>query len=212
MITDDRSTTQVIGNTIGYSETYETPYNEYLQRITIDYGRYVSALTFYTDQGKKYGPYGGSGSSPNYSRIIELPSVRSRFVGVYGGSGSLIDNLGTAYATADCVQLWLIIKTNPSHFSHFSASIFLSTIQLTNTEEMSTFGRVFCPAKKCKLTQVNGLSQWGCLTNFNIFSPSSSYLWLQGGCSSIMWIGSNHENIGFGHTGKSFKGWQAIAR
>ena len=57
--------------------------NEFITRVEGRSGSLVDQLTFYTNLGKKYGPYGGPGGNP-----FEIAGCVGGFA---GRSGSLLD-------------------------------------------------------------------------------------------------------------------------
>lgn len=67
--------------------------NEYITRVTGKAGRFVSQLTFYTNTGKKYGPYGGQEGEPF---TINVPRGY-QVLGFFGKAGQCIDKFGLVY-------------------------------------------------------------------------------------------------------------------
>ena len=61
--------------------------DEYINRIEGRSGRYIDQLTFYTNKGNKFGPYGGSGGS-------EFSMTDLCVGGFFGSSGTYLDAIG----------------------------------------------------------------------------------------------------------------------
>ncbi len=61
---------------------------ELIVRVDLRSGELVDQLTFYTNQGRQYGPYGGGGGSPQ--SLTNLGAV----TGFIGRSGASLDQIG----------------------------------------------------------------------------------------------------------------------
>lgn len=85
-----RQGTQHGGNG-GTPETIELQSGEYITRVAGRSGTYVDQLTFQTNLGNSYGPYGGNGGAT--FEIPRLPQVG----GFFGRSGSYLDAVGVFY-------------------------------------------------------------------------------------------------------------------
>jgi hypothetical protein len=62
--------------------------DEYITTVAGRSGTLVDQLTFFTNKGRVYGPYGGSGGTPFST------TVSDGIKGFYGQSGSLVDKIG----------------------------------------------------------------------------------------------------------------------
>jgi hypothetical protein len=82
------------GGTGGTESSFTLDKGEYINRIELRSGREVDALTFYTDAGNKYGPYGGSGGD---AHSISGGPIN----GFFGHSGARLDAIG-AYSPTTC--------------------------------------------------------------------------------------------------------------
>ena len=61
---------------------------EIIVRIDLRSGRYLDQITFFTDQGRQYGPFGGDGGSAQ--SLTNLVAV----TGFIGRSGDYVDQIG----------------------------------------------------------------------------------------------------------------------
>lgn len=68
--------------------------NEFITKVSLRSGARLDQITFYTNSGVTYGPYGGSGGSP--SEVSFSDGVLQYFI---GRSGSRIDAIGFAYGS-----------------------------------------------------------------------------------------------------------------
>ena len=71
--------------------------DEYISGVEGRSGTLVDQLTFHTNKGRTFGPYGGTGGN---AFNFDLPKD-ARLVGFYGRSGQAIDQIGLVYATKD---------------------------------------------------------------------------------------------------------------
>lgn len=71
----------------GSESSFELAKEEYINRIEGRSGEGVDSLTFFTNVGNKYGPYGGSGGEP-----FEITDLH--IGGFYGRSGARLDEMG----------------------------------------------------------------------------------------------------------------------
>lgn len=74
----------------GNPKDIELASDEHIVRIEGRSGAYIDQLTFFTDKGRTFGPYGGNGGNP-FTPIIGVVG------GFFGRSGSYIDQLGIFY-------------------------------------------------------------------------------------------------------------------
>jgi hypothetical protein len=82
------------GGTGGTESSFTLEKDEYINRIELRSGSEVDALTFFTDTGNKYGPYGGSGGSEH---TISGGPIN----GFFGRSGARLDAIG-AFSPTTC--------------------------------------------------------------------------------------------------------------
>ena len=73
---------------------FELNQGEYLTKIEGKQGSFIGSLTFYTNTGKKYGPYGtAQGQWSGDSFTITAPSDHE-IIGFYGKSGTHVNSIG----------------------------------------------------------------------------------------------------------------------
>ena len=82
------------GGTGGTESSFTLEKDESINRIELRSGSEVDALTFFTDTGNKYGPFGGSGGDAN--TIAGGP-----INGFFGQSGARLDAIG-AFSPTTC--------------------------------------------------------------------------------------------------------------
>jgi hypothetical protein len=82
------------GGTGGSESSFTLEKDEYINRIELRSGSEVDSLTFFTDTGNKFGPFGGSGGGDH--TIVGGP-----INGFFGRSGSRLDAIG-AYSPTTC--------------------------------------------------------------------------------------------------------------
>ncbi len=70
----------------GTESSFTLKAGEYIVRIEGRSGTLIDQLTFHTNQGRKFGPYGGSGGQPF--------TIEGCVQGFFGSSGSLLDSVG----------------------------------------------------------------------------------------------------------------------
>ncbi len=70
-------------------QTTEMAEGEYIVRLFGSAGNFVDSLGFATNKGRQFGPWGGTGGAP-----FEQVSDAGRFVGLFGRSGSWLDQIG----------------------------------------------------------------------------------------------------------------------
>lgn len=66
---------------------------EFITKVTGRSGRFVNQLTFYTNSGRQFGPYGGCEGTPFQ---ITAPKGHE-VIGFFGNSGQCIDKIGLIY-------------------------------------------------------------------------------------------------------------------
>nr|AYR06195.1 griffithsin [Renouxia sp.] len=72
------------------TSTFTFSDNEYIDSITVRHGLYIDSFSFTTSEGRRWGPYGGSGGSSTTIKNICV-------VGIAGRSGRFIDQLKIHY-------------------------------------------------------------------------------------------------------------------
>ena len=80
------------GGSGGKESSFTLNPDEYITRIEGHAGSYIDQITFYTNQGRKFGPYGGPGGKPF--------EIEGCVQGFFGSSGSYLDAVG-AFSSAD---------------------------------------------------------------------------------------------------------------
>lgn len=79
------------GGTGGSANTFTLESGEYINSIAGRSGSYIDQLSFSTNRGHTFGPYGGDGGSPFVINVGE------EFGGFFGRSGSYLDAFGAFY-------------------------------------------------------------------------------------------------------------------
>ncbi len=79
------------GGPHGQKSTILLKPNEYITKVTGRSGKYVDQITFYTSEGRKFGPYGGSGGNP--FTIKPTKAVK----GFYGMAEKYVNRIGVMY-------------------------------------------------------------------------------------------------------------------
>ncbi len=92
---DGSKTIHATGEKAGKTSVIYLRENEYIVAVSGRSGTLIDQLTFFTNRGRKFGPYGGTGGKPFG---IKLPKG-ARMIGFSGRSGQAIDQFGLIYNT-----------------------------------------------------------------------------------------------------------------
>lgn len=96
------------GGTGGDLTTITLGDDEFITKIDLRTGARVDQITFHTSKGVTYGPYGGSGGSPN---TVDFNGGVLQYL--FGRSGSRMDAIGFAYGSKPPVLPASVTRSNP---------------------------------------------------------------------------------------------------
>ncbi|MCB6184306.1 hypothetical protein LIN78_12195 [Leeia sp. TBRC 13508] len=79
------------GWTDGKEDMFELEADEYITKVAGRYGAYIDRISFFTNKGRVFGPYGGSGGTDEF---VLQPKYGKKILGFQGRAASAIDALG----------------------------------------------------------------------------------------------------------------------